>query len=172
VFSYDFLEPYLTFGYLNTLDMKGGYLYTDHVNDASLYLYPAKIFVHTQIPLTLLFPFLTLVQAHKIALTHGINAGSRCNMKILLAKIENHSCPTCNSSFSIFYISKSANQLASIRKKKDWNINRNEKTQPEKLLNKRITRKIQITIYFLSTFWTRQNIISYLVQSRKWSKKY
>ncbi len=89
VFSYDFLEPYLTPGYPNTLDMKGRYLYTDHVNGTSLSLYPTEIFVHTQIPLELLFPFLTLVQARKIALAHGINAGSRCNMKLLLAKIEN-----------------------------------------------------------------------------------
>jgi len=76
VFSYDFLEPYLTPGYPNTLDMKGHYLYTDHVNDTSLCLYPTENFVHTQIPLELLFPFLTLVQARKIALAHGINAGS------------------------------------------------------------------------------------------------
>jgi hypothetical protein len=68
VFSYDFLEPYLTPGYPNTLDMKGRYLYTDHVNDASLCLYPTENFVHTQIPLELLFPFLTLVQARKVAL--------------------------------------------------------------------------------------------------------
>ena len=81
--------------------MKGRYLYTDHVNDASLGLYSTENFVHTQIPLELLFPFLTLVQACKIA--HGINAGSRCNMKLLLARIENHSCLICNSSF--FHIS-------------------------------------------------------------------
>jgi hypothetical protein len=101
VFSYDFLEPYLTSGHPNTLDMKGHYLYADHVNDISLCLYPTKNFVHTQIPLELLFPFLTLVQAHKIALAHGINAGSQGNMKLLLAKIKNHSCSTCNFSFSL-----------------------------------------------------------------------
>ena len=76
VFSYDFLEPYLIPSYPNTLDMKGRYLYASHVNDESLCLYPTENFVHTQIPLELLFPFLTLVQAHKIALAHGINAGS------------------------------------------------------------------------------------------------
>ena len=57
MFSYEFLEPYLTPGYPNTLEMKGRYLYTDYVNDASLCLYPAENFVHTQIPLELLFPF-------------------------------------------------------------------------------------------------------------------
>ena len=96
-----------------------------------MHLYPTENFVHTQVPLELLFPFLTLVQARKIALAHGINAGSRCNMKLLLARIENHSCLRCNSSFSIFHINKSANQLALIRKKKmrDTNKNKNEKKQ-------------------------------------------
>ena len=52
-------------------------------------------------------------------------------MKLLLAKIENHSCLKCNSSFSIFHINKSANELASIRTKKirDMNKNKNEKKQ-------------------------------------------
>ena len=77
-------------------------------------------------PLELLFPFLTLVQACKIALAHGINAGSRCNIKLLLERIENHSCMICNFSFSIFHINKSTNQLAAIRTKKMWNINKNQ----------------------------------------------
>ena len=118
VFSYDFLEPYIIFGYPNTLDMKGCYLYTNHVDNMSFYLYPTDNFVHTQVPLELLFPFLTLMQARKIALAHGIIAGSRCNMKILLEKIKNHSCPMCSSSFSIFQINKSVNQLTSMRLKK------------------------------------------------------
>ena len=131
VFSYDFLEPYLTPGYPNTLDMKGRYLYTNHIDNTSLYLYPIENFVHAQVPLELLFPFLTLIEARKIALAHGINAGSQCNMKILLAKIENHSCLICSSSFSIFRIDKSFNQLASFRLKKMrvMNKNKNKKNQ-------------------------------------------
>ena len=64
MFNYDFLEPYLTPDHPNTLDMKGHYLYIDHVNDASLCLYPTEIFVHTQIPLELLsfFNFGTSLQ--------------------------------------------------------------------------------------------------------------
>ena len=38
MFNYDFLEPYLTPDYPNTLDIKEHYLYIDHVNDASLCL--------------------------------------------------------------------------------------------------------------------------------------
>ena len=142
VFSYDFLEPYLTPGYPNTLDMKGCYLYTDHVNDASLCLYSTENFVHTQIPLELLFPFLTLVQARKIALAHGINAGSRCNMKLLLARIENHSCLICNSSFSIFHIEESANQLAAIRNKKMWNINKNKNEKKQSKTNTKTSEQL------------------------------
>ena len=142
VFSYDFLEPHLTPGYPNTLDRKGHYLYTDHVNNSSLCLYPTENFVHTQIPLELLFPFLTLVQARKIALAHGINAGSRCNMKLLLAKIENHSCLICNSSFSIFHINKNANQLASIRNKKMWNMNNNKNEKKKSKTNTKISEQL------------------------------
>ena len=133
VFSYDFLEPYLTPDYPNTLDMKGRYLYTDHIDNISLGLYPTNGFVHTQIPLDVLFPFLTLVQARKIALAHGINPGSRCNIKTLLAKIENHSCLICNSSFSIFQIGTNVNQLTSIRMRKmrDMNKNKNQKKKSE-----------------------------------------
>ena len=128
VFSYDFFKPYLTPGYPNTLDMKGRYLYANHVDDASLYLYPTNNFVHTQVPLGILFPFLTLMQARNIALAHEIIPGSRCNMKILLTKIENHSCLKCSSSFSIFQIDKNVNQLASIRMRKmrDTNINKDK----------------------------------------------
>ena len=85
-------------------------------------------------PLELLFPFLTLVQACKIALAHGINAGSRCNMKLLLERIENHSCLICNFSFSIFHINKSTNQLAAIRTKKMWNINKIKMTKKNQKL--------------------------------------
>ena len=150
MFNYDFLEPYLTPDYPNTLDMKEHYLYIDHVNDASLCLYPTEIFVHTQIPLELLFLFLTLAQACKIALAHGINAGSQCNMKLLLTKIENHACLICNSSFSIFQINKSANQLALIRNKKMRNMNTNNNKKKSKtdikIFEQLNNQKIQIII--------------------------
>ena len=57
------------------LDIKEHYLYTNHANSTLLCLFPTKIFLHTQIPLTHLFPFLTLVETCKIALAHGIYAG-------------------------------------------------------------------------------------------------
>ena len=141
-FSYDFLEPYLTPGYPNTLDMRGRYLYINHVNDISLCLYPTENFVHTQIPLEILLPFLTLTHARKIALVHGIKAGSRCNMKILLAKFENHSCLACNCSFSIFHISKSANQLASIRMNKMRNINKYKNEKKKSLTNTKTFKQL------------------------------
>ena len=78
------------------------------------------------VPLELLFPFLTLAQACKIALAHGINAGSQCNIKLLLARIESHSCLICNLSFSISHIDKSTNQLAAIRNQRMWNKNKNK----------------------------------------------
>ena len=51
MFNYDFLKPYLTPDYPNTLDMKEHYLYIDHVNDCyvfhptllSLHLFSTKI---------------------------------------------------------------------------------------------------------------------------------
>lgn len=57
VFDYAFLEPYLIPDYPNTLDIKGSYSYTNHVNNTSLYLYPTENFVHTQIPTRISFLF-------------------------------------------------------------------------------------------------------------------
>jgi hypothetical protein len=117
IFSYDVLEPYITTSQ-NVLNPKTRYLYVDHINDASLNHYPQENFVHTQIPLEVLFPLLTLSQARKIAIQHNVHAGSRCTLEMLLAQTVNHSCLACNHKFSVFQIEKGADELAALRNKK------------------------------------------------------
>jgi hypothetical protein len=78
--------------------------YVAHVDEIERLKYPSPQFVHTTVPLNILFTFLPLQHARKIAAIHGITAGSRCSTTHLMMLTENHSCIRCHSFFTVFSI--------------------------------------------------------------------
>lgn len=92
VFKFDFLQPYITSDSSNISTM-AHFRYVDHVlDDVKLLNYPADQYVHTKIPLNTLCELLPASKGRKIALVHGVSAGSRCAPTQLLANTVNHSC--------------------------------------------------------------------------------
>ena len=65
---------------------------------------PPSQFVHVNMPLQDLTPYLTVSTLRKIAKSHGCLTGSHDNKKTLQYSLENHSCPQCNVLVTVFSI--------------------------------------------------------------------
>ena len=83
-------------------------LYTAHVNQECLKLFPAEKYIHTRIPLATLVELVTLANARSIAALHGIAPGSRCNTAVLKSCVAEHSCAECPEYVTVFSIEKDA----------------------------------------------------------------
>ena len=75
--------------------------------------YPNDQFVHADIPLKLASQLLSITVARRIATSHGIFAGSRCNVAQLSSFVEQHECINCLSYLTIFSVESDS-------KKKKW----------------------------------------------------
>ena len=89
-------------------DSQGGLRYVAHVEGEGLTAYPPNIFVHARIPLPILSHLLSITVVRKIALIHGVTAGSHCTTAHLQTCLENHECQKCSSYVTIFAVEKSA----------------------------------------------------------------
>jgi hypothetical protein len=110
IFSYQFLEPYITSNSSN-VSTTAHFRYVDHVNNIEILDYPEGQYTHANIPLLALFELLPVTKARKIASIHGILAGSRSNHAQLLNAAVNHSCLACAAYSSIFVPEKNSAQL-------------------------------------------------------------
>ena len=110
IFSYQFLEPYITSNSSN-ISTTAHFRYVDHVDNIKLLDYPEGQYIHATIPLFALFELLPVSKARKVALIHGISIGSRCSQAQLLDSTVNHSCLACMAHSSIFIPDKNSAQL-------------------------------------------------------------
>jgi hypothetical protein len=108
--SFKSIEPYVI---SNTSDatLACNFRYVGHVDDIGILSYPAPSYVHTSIPLSVLFGLITLANARKIAAMHGISAGSRASAAQLQLLVLSHSCLKCSSYLTVFSSDLNANQL-------------------------------------------------------------
>ena len=111
IYEFDLLQPYITSDSLKISTM-AHFRYVDHVDNVNLMNYPADQYVHANIPLSILCELLPTSKARKVALLHGVSAGSRCTPAQLLASTVNHSCLACLRYSSIFVPNKNKAQLS------------------------------------------------------------
>ena len=104
------IEPYVISD-TSSATRKCSFRYVDHVDDVGVLSYPAPVYVHTSIPLSVLFGLITLANSRKIAAMHGISVGSRASAAQLLLLAESHSCLKCSSYLTVFSSDLNANQL-------------------------------------------------------------
>ena len=110
IFSYQFLEPYITSDSSN-VSTAAHFRYVDHVDNIKILDYPEGQYIHANIPLLALFELLPVPKARKVASIYGILAGSRSNYAQLLDAAVNHSCLACAAYSSIFVPEKNSAQL-------------------------------------------------------------
>ena len=123
IFSYQFLEPYIT----SNISTTAHFRFVDHVDNIKILEFPESEYIHAAIPLYALFELLPVVKARKVASIHGFSAGSRCNQAQLLDATVNHSCLACTTHSSIFVPDKNSAQLhvdnvVKSRKKQDQKL--------------------------------------------------
>ena len=102
------------------------------MDDVKLLNYPADKYVHTSIALNILCELLPTSKACKIALVHGVSAGSRCKPAQLLASTVNHSCLACSKYSTIFVSDKNKAQLSFDhvnKSRKNQSVNEKSNTQ-------------------------------------------
>ena len=144
-FRFEVLEPYVTSNILK-IDTHANFKYIDHVSDVQILKleYPSDRFVHTSMPLNLLCEILPATKARKIAVIHGISAGSRCTPSQLVASVVNHSCHSlaCSNYSTIFEPAKNEAQLAVDRVTKsrknqvaDIKLDKNEGCTQNQMIN-------------------------------------
>jgi hypothetical protein len=131
IFSYQFLEPYITSNSSN-ISTTAHFRFVDHVDNIKLLNFPEGEYIHATIPLYALFELLPVLKAREVASTHGISAGSRCNQAQLLNATVDHSCLACATYSSIFVADKNSAQLhvdnvVKSRKKQDQKKSKNLK---------------------------------------------
>jgi len=110
VFTFDFLEPYISSD-TSCISPTAHFRYVDHVRDTKLMDYPQDQYIYTHIPLHILCELIPISKARKVALIHGVSAGSRCTATHLLASTDNHSCLACSKYSSVFVANKNTAQL-------------------------------------------------------------
>ncbi|KAF8800470.1 hypothetical protein BYT27DRAFT_7117458, partial [Phlegmacium glaucopus] len=115
--NFTLIEPYVVSDIPDILH-KCNVCYVDHVEDVGLLAYPSPTYVHTNIPLSILFKLITLSNARKAAAVHGVSAGSRCTIAQLSLAVEHHSCLKCSSHLTVFSSDLNVDQLSSKRSKK------------------------------------------------------
>jgi hypothetical protein len=110
--------------------------YVGHVDEIELLTYSSPEFVRTSVPLNVLFTFLPLVHARKIAAVHGISVGSRGSTMQLMMQIENHSCIRCRTFFTVFSLEPTPEKLTARRVAnfKAKEASRKAKIDPQKTL--------------------------------------
>ena len=108
--SFESIERYVISDMSDTT-AKCNFRYVDHVDDIGMLSYPAPAYIHTSIPLSILFGLVTLANARKIAAMHGISAGSRASTAQLLVLVQSHSCLKCSSHYTVFSSDLNFNQL-------------------------------------------------------------
>jgi hypothetical protein len=92
----------------HTTDSQSRLRYIAHVEGEGLTAYPPDFFVHSRIPLSILSHMLSITVAKKIALIHGVAAGSRCTVAQLRSCMQNHECKKCSTHITVFAVEKSA----------------------------------------------------------------
>ena len=132
VFAFGLLEPYIVSD-TTKISPTAHFRYTDYVNDIKILSYPSDQYIHTSIPLHTLCEMLPISKARKIALAHGVSAGSKCSSAQLLACTSNHSCSACSSYLCVFVANKNSAQLhvdsvTKSRKNKAAALNLNKQT--------------------------------------------
>ena len=110
IFSYQFLEPYITSDSSN-VGQAAHFRYVDHVDNIKISNFPESQYIHAAIPLFALFELLPVSKARKVASMHGISTGSRSTQAQLLDTTVNHSCLACTAYSSIFVPDKNSTQL-------------------------------------------------------------
>jgi hypothetical protein len=110
VFAFGLLEPYIASD-TTKISTTAHFRYTDYVNDIKILSYLSDQYIHTRIPLHTLCEMLPISKARKIALAHGVSAGSKCSTAQLLAYTSDHSCSTCANYLCVFVANKNSAQL-------------------------------------------------------------
>lgn len=107
--DYDFLKPYVQGEYVPT-NQQHKYKFVTYakINEVNQYL--STMTITCDIPLKVLFNNITLETAREIAAIHGISAGSRCSLQLLLSHLDNHFCSDCLDNVSVFSIEKSQSE--------------------------------------------------------------
>ena len=77
--------------------------------------YPNDQFVHADIPLKLATQLFSITIARSIARSHGISAGSRCNIAQLSSFVEHHECINCLSYLTIFSVESDSKRKNVVR---------------------------------------------------------
>ena len=139
IFSYQFLEPYITSNTSN-ISTTAHFRYVDHVDNINISQFPEDQYIHATIPLFALFELLPVSKARKVASIHGISAGSRCNQAQLLDNTVNHSCLACVAYSSIFIPDKNSAQLhadrvVKTRKKQELLLKSKNLDSPKKIVH-------------------------------------
>ena len=93
------------------------FVFVDHVDDSTAHLlYPAdKCFVHANIPLESVVPYLTVKMLLKIAKLHHIKIGSHVPKSEIIRSFDGHSCASCDLYRSIFTVADSKSLKAKNR---------------------------------------------------------
>ena len=79
--------------------------FVDHVDSTGQIAYPLdKSFVHANIPLEQILPYLSVQMALKVARLHHIRLGSHVLKSDFSRHFEGHACASCNLYLSIFSV--------------------------------------------------------------------
>ena len=117
-FQFDALEPHLT-GF--DVTKENAFVFVDHVDSTGQLLYPVdKGFVHVNIPLKIVVPFLSVKFLLKIAKLHHISIGSHLPKSEIIRSFDANSCASCSLYHSVFAVvdsksSKAKNRMRALR---------------------------------------------------------
>jgi len=119
LFTSDTIFPHIDIKHYN-LHTNSKFRYIDYVDEStklSKYI-DTTSFVCAQLPLTVLFNYLSLPQSREIAKLHSLSISSKSKAIELLTCAENHNCSNCSNYFTVLSIEKSTAQLTKNRVKK------------------------------------------------------
>ena len=98
------VEPYITAGYnFNCHDC--AFKFVDHIDSSCQVAYPiSQNYIHTNIPLRNIIPYLSVQAALKIARLHHLQLGSHVPKSEICQIFEGHNCISCNLYLTVFSI--------------------------------------------------------------------
>ncbi|KAF8811306.1 hypothetical protein BYT27DRAFT_7089787, partial [Phlegmacium glaucopus] len=86
-------------------DRECAFKYVDHVDGLGQVRYPIEQkFIHTNIPLSNIVPYVSVRVALKIARLHGLQIGSHVPKLEICCILEGHNCISCNLYVTVFAI--------------------------------------------------------------------
>lgn len=101
------IEPYMTVVPEGIDDKNIALHFEDHTDRSSQYPVE-KGYVHVQVPLLVVLPYLTVSNMKKVANIHNVNVGTEPDRDKLASCFEFHDCVCCNLYVSIFKTAKTA----------------------------------------------------------------